>query len=325
MEIHFLGTSAGLPSKTRNVTACAIKMKHHKRWYLVDCGEATQHQLLRSPLSLNSLDAVFITHIHGDHCYGLPGILASSAMSGRKHALTLVGHRDLKRYVEGVIDSTQLHLPFSINFIDVESLQSPLITLDFTVTAIPLSHRVPCFAYEFTELARKRKLDKDKLIIKGIEAGSVWGRLQAGNNVTFNGEDLLSEDYLLPAPIARTVVICGDNDSPALLNAAAANTQVLVHEATYTQEVADKVGTGPQHSSAKQVATFAQERGFKNLILTHFSTRYQDGLEKQPSINSIRIEAEACYTGNLFLAKDFEMYHLNDDGTLHLKRNPHVS
>ncbi|WP_366941568.1 MBL fold metallo-hydrolase [uncultured Kushneria sp.] len=112
MQLRFLGTSAGVPTRTRNVSALALIPERQRRWYLIDCGEGIQHQLMHTPLSLARLEAVLITHIHGDHCYGLPGLLASASMAGRRAALTVVGPRAVRDYLEALKATTGLHLGF---------------------------------------------------------------------------------------------------------------------------------------------------------------------------------------------------------------------
>ncbi|WP_444997439.1 MBL fold metallo-hydrolase [Aliikangiella sp. IMCC44359] len=99
MELIFLGTSSGVPTKNRNVSGLAIKMQKNKHWYLVDCGEATQHQILHTKLSIKYLEAIFITHVHGDHCYGLPGLLASMSMAGKTEMLTIVAPKNIEKMI----------------------------------------------------------------------------------------------------------------------------------------------------------------------------------------------------------------------------------
>ncbi|HEY4542163.1 MAG TPA: MBL fold metallo-hydrolase, partial [Noviherbaspirillum sp.] len=107
MEIQFLGTSAGTPTKTRNVSALAIRSLDSRSWYLVDCGEGTQHRILHTRLSLRSLGAIFITHVHGDHCYGLPGLLASAGMHKRTDELSIIGPLAIQGFIKGVLDTTR--------------------------------------------------------------------------------------------------------------------------------------------------------------------------------------------------------------------------
>ncbi len=315
MELIFLGTSAGAPTKRRNMTAAAIRRVNGKAWCLIDCAEGTQHQILHTNLSLNNLEAVFITHSHGDHCYGLPGLLESASMCGRKQPLTIVGPAGLKDFILLLRAQTDLELSYPLEFIDVAALDKPVVTDTFSVQAVALSHRVPSHAYVFIETELPRKLNIARLNQDKVPAAPYWGQIQSGQQVTLpSGQQLSAEDYLLPAENARKVIVGGDNDSPELLAEAASDASLLVHEATFTAEVAARVGPAPQHSSARQVGEFAQQIGIPNLILTHFSSRYQYNPKYSPSINDIQQDAAAVYQGNLFLANDFDVYRLGDTG-----------
>jgi ribonuclease Z len=313
MEFIFLGTSSGTPTKTRNVSGIAVKMASSKSWYLVDCGEGTQHQILHTKLSLNTLKVIFITHVHGDHCYGLPGLLATATMLGRTAPLIIIGPSVIKEFVETIQQITQMKLSYEINFINVETVSELIDIKQFDIEVVHLSHRVASFAYSFIEKNLKAKLNIYKLKQDGIEAGPAWGHIQHGKDVLLpNGTKLKSKDYLLKTRKPRKIIVSGDNDNPSLLTESAKQANVLIHEATYTEYVAEKVGKVPQHSSAKIVAQFASDTSIPNLILTHFSPRYQDN----GSITEIEREARNFYDGNLFLADDFDLFHLNIDGTL---------
>jgi ribonuclease Z len=316
MEILFLGTSSGTPTKTRNMSALALRLTGSKHWSLIDCGEATQHRILQTSLSLATLRAVFITHLHGDHCYGLPGLLASAGMLNRTEALMIAGPQGTQRFVECVLDTTGLDLPYPLRFVDAEDLGTTRALPDLDVQATALSHRVPSFAYSFTERTVENRLDVTKLNRDGISPGPIWSDIQHGNDTTTpEGRILLAREYLLAPRKARKVIVGGDNDAPALLAQEAVTADVLVHEATYTEEILAKVGPGPQHSSAKRVARFAQEAGINNLVLTHFSPRYQQN-GKGLALSDLEAEARSVYHGKLFLADDLDRYVLNKDGVL---------
>ncbi|GAA3529271.1 ribonuclease Z [Zobellella aerophila] len=317
MDIIFLGTSSGTPTKTRNLSGVALRKAGSKPWFLIDCGEGTQHRLLHTNLSLNSLQAVCITHVHGDHCYGLPGLLASATMSGRSAALTIIGPAAIREFIEATQKATQLRLSYPVNFVDVAGMSGVFDGDGFDIDAVALSHRVPSFAYVFVETGLSRKLDVTRLKADAIESGPVWGQLQRGEDVILpDGRVICSRDYLLEVRKPRKVIISGDNDTPALLAESAKSAHVLVHEATYTEAVAEKVGAGPRHSSAKAVAQFAAEAAIANLILTHFSPRYKDSGGSGLTIGDIELEARTCYAGNLLLANDLDMFHLDRAGTL---------
>jgi ribonuclease Z len=316
MEILFLGTSGGTPTKTRNVTGLALRSFASRHWSLVDCGEGTQHRILHTSLSPRDLRAIFITHVHGDHCYGLPGLLASAGMLNRTEHLFIVGPPPIRQFIQCVFDSTQLRLPYPVEFVNVEEAPVKQLLPDFDVQVTALSHSVPSFAYSFSEKVIEHKLDAAKLASAGIPPGPDWGQLQQGNDLaTADGRVLRAADYLLPPRKPRKIIVGGDNDRPGLLAAEAQSAEVLVHEATYTEDVFEKIGSTVQHSTAKRVAQFADNAGIRNLVLTHFSPRYQDQKGKQ-TLSDIEAEARAVYKGKLFLANDLERYVLDRQGAL---------
>lgn len=318
MEFTFLGTSAGTPTRSRNVTGLALCLSGPKPWYLVDCGEGTQHQLMLTRYSVMQLRAIFITHIHGDHIFGLPGLLTSASMLGRTEPLDIIAPPQVRRFIDAVIENSDSSLSYPLNFINSEASGFYWQDDHLGVTNVALSHRVPCRAYVFTERNLERQLQKEKLVADGIEPGPEWGNLQKGKDVLLDdGRLLRSDDYTHIPRTARKIIVGGDNDTPELLKDACHGTHVLIHEATYTQDVADRVGPWPQHSSAQQVARFAQMAKLPNLVLTHFSSRYQSAPGGTPHINQLAAEALQQYKGHLFLARDFDTYRLEKDFQLH--------
>ena len=313
-DFQFLGTSAGIPTKTRNVTALAIGQTASKPWLLVDCGEGTQQQLLRTAWSANNLSAICITHVHGDHCYGLPGAIASAGLNKRSAPLTIIGTQALWEWLQHTLRLTDMHLAFELRFVDVASVcQHPHHIDGFDIQAFALNHRVPSYAYKISHGRAETHLNRTQLLQDGLPAGPVWGMLQQGRDVVANGQTYAANTYLSHSHPKVCVLVGGDNDSPELLRDACDGVQVLVHEATYTQAIADKVGALPMHSSAKQTASFAAAVAVPNLVLTHFSARYADEAALQPLYQ----EAQQHYHGHLFLAADFAHYRLHADGGFH--------
>lgn len=315
MDLQFLGTSAGVPTKARNVSATAVIEASGSHWYLVDCGEGTQHRLLHTSLSVRDLRAIFITHVHGDHCFGLPGLLASAGMSGRQQPLELILPAALHEWVRLGLAASDTFLPFELRLHAVETFQG-WASDSVRVDSVALSHRVPSVGYVFSEFNPEPRLDVPRLEAEGIPRGPLWGALAKGEAVEHGGRLLHGRDYLRASRPARRVIVCGDNDSPELLAEVARDVDVLVHEATFTQALIERTGATFGHSSAAAVARFAETAGVRNLVLTHFSARYQPDPRRSPCIEDLRVEAQAHYSGHLTLAQDLQRYHIGRDGCL---------
>ncbi|MCH7351961.1 ribonuclease Z [Acinetobacter sp. NIPH 1958] len=313
LHFTFLGTSSGVPTLTRNVSGLAIRNSNNKDWILVDAGEGTQHRIQQAKLSLQSLIAICISHVHGDHCYGLIGLLASAGMNARTTPLTIIAPKEIQQWIEVTAQLTDLHLPYPLRFIDVnEATQIQQLTDNLSIQSHSLSHRVPSFAFSIISQHTQKRLDTQALIQLGVPKGKTWGDLQQGLDIQFNGQTLKAVDFTQLQIQRVHAIVGGDNDRPELLAQACEDAQLLIHESTYTQAILDKVGPSPMHSSAKMVAEFAQQQGLSNLILTHFSPRHQDSAGQQ----AIAEEVTKSYKGNFYLAHDFDQFTLDTTGKL---------
>ena len=321
MELTFLGTSAGTPTRQRNVSAVALR--RGGRWDLFDCGEGTQHQLQRASLSLARLRRVFISHLHGDHCFGLFGLLGSRAMEGAATPVTVYGPAGLQDMVMTVLETSDSHLGYDLAFIEVPEQGGRVLDDDeATIDALPLVHRVTSFAWWIQEPARPGVFDVERAAALGVPAGPAFGRLQRGEDVAVEGGDVVRPSQVMgPARPGRSVVIAGDDSDPAGLLKRTGPVQLLVHEATFTQGVVDALGGDRGHSPAGRVGAAADAAGVESLVLTHFSPRYgpASAARSGESIEDVRAEAAAVYSGELFLANDFDTYELSSDGELSLR------
>ncbi|MCB9396755.1 MAG: ribonuclease Z [Acidobacteria bacterium] len=313
MDFLFLGTSSGTPTRTRNVTGLA--MRSGRRWILIDCGEGIQYRLMHSPLSPVHLEAVLITHLHGDHVYGLPGLLGSMSMLGRKMPLVLVGPAELEAFLKPIIELTQLRLSFPLLFKQAGP-DLDLELLGHKVSAIELSHRIQSFAYGFTEKSPPLHLNIAKLKQIGVPDGPILGQLKRGETVVWNGQALNRADYCLPQCAPLRFAIGGDNDQPQRLAEFCQGADLLVHEATYLHADWQKVGPGPMHSSAQMVAEMAQACGLRQLVLTHFSPRYADSKGQGSWVGDLKSEATQHFSGPVFLAFDGAHFDLDAYGNL---------
>ncbi|KQU85017.1 MBL fold metallo-hydrolase [Variovorax sp. Root318D1] len=310
LKLTFLGTSSGTPTRQRNVSGLAVQSVLGADWFLVDCGEGTQHRLQQTPLSLNDMAAVCITHVHGDHCYGLPGLLASAGMGRRSKPLKLIAPLPVREWFEATRRLTDLHLPYEVEHVDVESRALVYGAPGLRIERHVLRHRVPSHAYRVQVETRRVRLKADALRAIGLPPGPAWRALQGGEDVPFNGTVLRSADFAEMQVDTAAAVLGGDNADPALLYGACQGAQLLVHEATYTQEVLDKVGPGPMHSSARLLAEAAQAAGVPNLVLTHLSPRHQNA----EGMAALVAETQAHYRGNAFLANDLDVFELDGAG-----------
>ena len=163
MQVTFLGTSSGVPTRARNVSAVAVRLAQRSELWLFDCGEGTQHQFLRSDLRLSQLRRIFITHMHGDHVFGLPGLLASLGLSGSSGGVDLYGPDPLESYLEGVLrtSSTRIGYPLAVHQVRHAAEKDRLVfeDADLTVRATPLHHRVPAYAYRVEEKPKPGRFD----------------------------------------------------------------------------------------------------------------------------------------------------------------------
>lgn len=303
MKITFLGTSSGAPSRTRNVSSMALQLPQQATLWLFDCGEATQHQILRSPLRLSQLDRIFFTHLHGDHLFGLPGLLASRSMqNGGATPVTLYGPAGLGEYIRVSLEISQSHLGYPIH---VEVIKPGLVYEDdhFQVVCAPVRHRIEAYGYAVLEKTQPGQFDVERARALGIPPGPLYGRLKNGETVELpDGRKFDGRDLVGPPRPGRKIVHCGDTIYTPASVELARDADVLIHEATYLQAEAAQAQRG-MHSTAVTAAQVAQRANVKMLILTHFSARYEAG----PQLAELLAEARAIFP-NTVLAHDFYSY-----------------
>ena len=314
MKLTFLGTSAGAPTRKRNVTGLAVA--RNSGWDLFDCGEATQHRLLSTPLSLPKLQRVFISHLHGDHCFGLFGLLGSRSMAGAQAPLHVYGPEGLEDMVTTVLTASDTHLVYPIEFHTVPESGARVVDGDAeTIDAVALDHRITSFAWHIMEADRPGAFDAGRAHELGVEPGPDFGRLQNGESVDVGGRVVDPGEVIGPPRLGRSLIISGDNRDPAGLLEKTGPVQLLVHESTFTEDVVAKIGDDRGHSTAARVGA-AAEGAVANLLLTHFSPRYGPSGSSGQSVDDLQAEAESHFTGTLALAKDYATYELTQNGDL---------
>lgn len=310
MQLTFLGTSAGKPTIERNVSALALEFEQDNKWYLFDCGEATQHQIVRSSLYIGKLDTIFITHLHGDHYYGLPGLLATKKLDAALRPLNIYGPKGIKKFLECVLDISPEHLGYRLKIIEFEA-QETFIFDKFSLKVLPLEHSIESFAFYIKENNITNRLNEKKLRAIGLEPSPLYGELQRGRHITFQGKKLEPEAFMLEPIVGRSLIIAGDNGRPAVLGKYLDDLDLLVHECTYTQESYDKLAVKVLHTTAKELGEVVEEKQVKNLIATHINPRYNKN--STLGVEMIYNEIKHSYKGRLFIANDFDVYRLGRD------------
>lgn len=275
MELQFLGTGAGVPAKMRNVSSIALKLldERNEIW-LFDCGEATQQQILNTTIRPGKIKKIFITHLHGDHIFGLPGLLTSRSFQGGEDELIVYGPKGIKRFIDASISVSYSKLGYPLKVVEFEEDGVLFSDQQFRVEAMKLEHGIPSYGFRITESDQIGELKAEELRAIGVPFGPVFGRLKRGEVVTLeDGRVIDGKDYVSEDIKGRVVVICGDTRFTPKSITLAQNANVLVHEATYE---ADKEKTARQHfhSTSKQAATIALEANVQQLYLTHISARY---------------------------------------------------
>ncbi len=313
MKLTFLGTSAGKPTKERNVSALGLELDQEGKWYLFDCGEATQHQIMKSKLSIAKIDSIFITHLHGDHYYGLPGILASKKLDGALRPLSIYGPKGIKKFLECVTDLSKESLGYVLSIIEF-TVEETYIFDRFTLKVLPLIHSIESHAFYIKEKAMDSRLDEKRLREIGLEPSPLYGELKKGKKITSQGQIVDPKDFMLEPIAGRSLIIAGDNSTPAVLGEYLVDLDLLVHECTYTQQVYDELSTKYLHTTAKDLGMTVQEKGVKNLIANHISSRYAKN--STHSVETIYDEIEHDFEGRLFIADDLDVYYLGRDGVV---------
>ena len=307
LKLTFLGTGAGTPSLTRNVSSLGLSWVQRGALWLFDAGEGTQQQILRSPLRLSQLEHVYVTHLHGDHVFGLPGLLASRSSAQDIHTpVTLFGPPGLEEWLRVTLRLTGTGLRFPLT---VQTVAEGLIYEDDArqVFCRLLAHRVPAYGYAVVEKPKPGTFDVDKARALGIPFGPLYGQLKSGGSVTLpDGRVVEGSDFVGPPRPGRKIVICGDTGvTPAVIDLAR-RADVLVHEATFLKDQAERAAA-VGHSTAEGAARAAREAGVKTLILTHFSPRYESDSESR--MPDLLAEAQAVFP-NTLLARDFWSYEV---------------
>ena len=274
-ELLILGSSSASPTSDRNPSAQLLNIV--ERYFLIDCGEATQIQLRRYKAKMQAIDHIFISHLHGDHFFGLPGLLSSLHLLGRKQPLTIYCPFELKTIIDTINNVSQTRLTYEVKWVFTNNEGLNLIYEDpkVEVYSFPLKHRIYCTGFLFKEKPLSRKIDKYKLEKFNISLADIHA-LKAGKDVVnLDGVLIKNSDVTVDPPDERAYAYCSDTIFDKDLVKYIQGVDVLYHESTFLEDNLERAKK-TFHTTAKQAATIAKMAGVKQLLLGHFSARYRD-------------------------------------------------
>ncbi len=306
MNITFLGTSSGVPTLTRNVSSLALKLSQKAEVWLFDCGEGTQHQLIKSTIKSSQIRKIFITHMHGDHIYGLPGLLATLGLSGNSKGIDIYGPSNLKNFISSALKNSYCKISFPLKFFEVENSAQKNTNLFedelMEVKCASLKHRLPAFGYRVNEKDKPGQFNLEKAKKLNIPEGPIYGRLHSGQRVKLeDGRILNGSDFCGEPRKGESFVYCTDTIFSERAVELSKNVDLLVHESTFSDKD-EEMAFEKLHSTTIMAAKTALLSNAKKLVLTHISPRYTPKSLVKPI--DLLNEAKQIFP-NTFLAKDF--------------------
>lgn len=274
-RIKILGNNAAVPAHGRNQTSQLVIL--HNQYLLLDCGECTQNTLLQYKVNFNKIHHVFISHLHGDHYYGLMGLISTMQLFGRKKALHIYAPSILKEIIDLNLKASDTRLNFEIPFHSLDK-KEPGTILDhkhFTVATIPLTHRIVCNGFLIKEKAKPYRINKEKLH-PNIQLKHIAHFLKGEDVFDEDGNLIYSKDeYTLPPKKSRSYAYCSDTLFDENITEIITKVDVLYHESTFLNDLEERAKE-TFHSTASQAATIAKKAGARRLFLGHYSTRYKE-------------------------------------------------
>ncbi|MBB4825653.1 ribonuclease Z [Sporosarcina luteola] len=306
MEVIFLGTGAGMPSKQRNTSSLVINLAAEEEGYwMVDCGEATQHQLLHTTIKPRKINKIFITHLHGDHIFGLPGFLGSRSFLGGDEPLDIYGPSGLNDWLLATLRLTKTHLTYSLRVHEIE--EGILFENDhFIVKTKRLQHVVPSYGFRVEQKPLLGKLHIDKAIAAGVPKGPLLQKLKQGEDITLeDGRMVYSKEVTGEPQKGFVLSVLGDTSFCEASIELSEQADLVIHEATFDSETG-QLAADYGHSTIVDAATIAKMAEAKNLIANHISARFL------PGDLAVLLDQGKAVFPNLFIANDFSKFTLQD-------------
>lgn len=274
-RIHILGCGSALPTLRHNPSAQVVELRD--KLFMIDCGEGAQMQLRRSHIRFTKIGHVFISHLHGDHCFGLIGMISTFGMLGRTARLNIYATEQLGPMLQSQLDTFCERLGYEVVFHPIDTTKEAVIYEDrsLTVSTLPLEHRVPCCGFLFREKPTLPHIRKEKIDFYGIPTSQIANIKAGADWTTADGTTIPHKQLVMPAEPARSYAYCSDTRYMPQLNERLKGVTTLYHESTYADDnllMAEKY----YHSTARQAAQVARDAQVRQLILGHYSSRYDN-------------------------------------------------
>jgi len=293
IRVVFLGTSGSVPTLNRSLPSVVVQSP--KELWMFDCGENTQRQMMQGKISFHKKLTVFLTHLHGDHVLGLPGVLQTMALMDRKQPVAVYGPPGIKDFLVCTKETLNFGLTFSVEINEILNEGTIVNKEEYTVSAIGSNHAVKSYAYSLMEKPRPGRFFPKKALTLGVPKGELWSQLQMGKEVELsNGKVVKPSDVMGPLRAGRKIVYTGDTRPFKEFAEFAADADLVIHESTFDDSLTEKAELDG-HSTPCQAAEEAKAAGVKQLILTHISARYPDAtllLEQARKVFSNTVVAE---------------------------------
>ena len=274
-RVHILGCGSALPTMRHNPSSQVIELRGKQ--FMIDCGEGTQLQLRRSHLKFTKTGAVFISHLHGDHCFGLIGMISTFGMLGRTAPLHVYAPEALQAFLHTEMQLFCNGLEYDVVFHAVDTTQHKVIYEDKSVTVetVPLSHRVPCNGFLFREKSSLPHIRRDMIDFYHIPLSQINNIKNGASWITPDGQLIANERLTMPADKPRSYAYCSDTRYLPQLHQLVSGVSTLYHESTYASDNAERAKLF-FHSTAAQAAQVAKDAHVGKLLLGHYSARYDD-------------------------------------------------
>lgn len=274
IRVVFLGTSGSVPTLKRSLPSVVVQGP--KEQWMFDCGENTQRQMMAAKVSFHKKLKVFLTHLHGDHVLGLPGILQTMSLMDRKESVQVFGPVGIKDFLVCTKESLNFDLTFPVEISEILAEGVICDEEEYSVTAVKSNHAVESYAYAFVEKPRPGKFYPKKAIALGIPAGELWSKLQNGEEIKMtDGKLVKPSDVMGPLRAGRKIVYTGDTRPFEAFGKLAEGADLVVHDCTFDDSLAEKAAVDG-HSTPSQAAGDAKAANAKLLVLSHISARYPD-------------------------------------------------